>query len=196
MMPACTGCGAALPAEAVGAGPPVPCSGCGARIGVDVFPALFSPLREGRGADPIAADTEAGCFDHPGKKAVVPCDACGRFLCSLCDLEFQERHYCGRCLEAGAARGRFEALITERIRYDRLALSLAVLPPLTIVFFYLTVFTAPAALYVAIRRVRSPGSLVHRSRWLMLLAALLATAQIAAWALLAAFLARRAGTAA
>jgi hypothetical protein len=192
----CTGCGAALAAEAIAAARPVPCPGCGAPARVEVFPALFAPLGEGRAAEPLGADGEAGCFDHPGKKAVVPCDSCGRFLCSLCDLEYRGLHYCGRCLAAGGARGRLETLVTERMRYDRLALSLAALPPLTLIFFYFTVLTAPAALYVAIRRFRTPGSLVHRSRWVMMLAAFLATAQIAAWALLVAFLVRRSGGAA
>ena len=35
-----------------------------------------------------ALDGEASCYFHAHKRAAVPCDGCGRFLCSLCDLNF------------------------------------------------------------------------------------------------------------
>jgi hypothetical protein len=70
--------------------------------------------------------------------------------------------------------------------YDSIALALATLPAL---LFWPVVFTAPAALYVVVRRWREPGSLVPRTKVRFVLAALFALAEIAGvgfalWALI------------
>jgi hypothetical protein len=67
--------------------------------------------------------------------------------------------------------------------YDSIALALAVLPIVTIVFWFLTIITAPMALFVAIRYWNAPRSLVHRTKVRYVLAMILATLQIGAWGL-------------
>jgi len=53
-------------------------------IRVEVFPAFFCGGAGGRLSGYAGhADTEAACFYHPQKKAVIPCDSCGRFLCAF-----------------------------------------------------------------------------------------------------------------
>ena len=42
-------------------------------------------------ADALLSEGESSCFYHPNKRAVVPCDQCGRFLCTLCRVDFGQR---------------------------------------------------------------------------------------------------------
>ena len=64
------------------------------------------------------------------------------------------------------------------MRYDTLALGLALVPVLV---FYLTLITAPMALFVAIRYWKSPRSLVRRSNVRFILAITIALLQIGGW---------------
>ena len=73
----------------------------------------------------------------------------------------------------------------ERTLWDSVALSLATYPML---IFYLTIFTAPAAIFVALRHWKSPRSLVPRTRFRFVLALLFAGAQVVGWAVLVVFL--------
>lgn len=154
------------------------CPSCAANLRVEVFPALF---REDKtvAAERVTLEGEASCFYHPEKKASVVCDACGRFLCALCDMDFDGRHICPSCLEAGRHKGKIIKLQNSRTRHDRIALSLAVLP---LLIFYFTVFTAPAALFYSIRHWKSPGSIAPNWRRLNLTIAIaFASAQIIGW---------------
>lgn len=114
---------------------------------------------------------EASCFYHPSKAAAVVCDACGRFLCALCDLELGGRHYCPPCLEARRHLPVQSRLESRRILYDNVALALALLPVLTC--FFLPV-TSPVAIAVAIWGWRKPSSLLPRTKFRFVLAILIA----------------------
>src|SRR5258708_7324116 len=123
-----------------------PCSACAAPLHVEIFPALFrrsGPAREG---EAVLLETEASCFYHPQKKAVLPCEGCGRFLCALCDCELHGQHFCPACLDTGRKKRKIKSLENERTLYDSIAFSLAVLPILITFFIYFTFITAPAAL--------------------------------------------------
>ena len=74
--------------------------------------------------------------------------------------------------------GRLPALDNVRPLYDNLALAVALAP---VVLVFPTPITAPMAVYIALRRWRSPGSLVPRTKVRFWLALLLALAQIVAW---------------
>jgi len=145
---------------------------------VEIFPALFRRAAVGRDGEAVLVETESTCFYHPQKKAVLPCEACGRFLCVLCDCELHGKHYCPACLEVGRKKRKIKSLETERTLYDSLALSLAVLP---LLMFYLTFITAPAALYMALRYWNAPRSIVHRSKIRLVLAITFASLQIIGW---------------
>ena len=156
----------------------VPCPACGTPVGVDVFPAFFRPAPIGAGGEAVVMDGESACFFHPQKKAVIPCEGCGRFLCALCDCELGGHHYCPTCLEAGAAKGKIKALSNSRTLYDGIALSLALLPMVTV---YFTILGAPATLFVVFRYWNAPRSLVRPNRFRFVLAALFAVLQIGVW---------------
>jgi hypothetical protein len=124
---------------------------------------------------------EASCFYHPEKKAAVPCQACGRFLCGLCDCELQGKHFCPGCLETGREKGKMQNLQNQRTLYGNIALALAVWPVVLVFGVYFTIFTAPMALYVAIRYWNAPLSLVGRTRARHVIAIVLGTLQIVGW---------------
>jgi DNA-directed RNA polymerase subunit RPC12/RpoP len=161
------------------------CPGCGRNVQAVVFPAIghAPPLAL---PEAVASEGEASCFYHPQSRAAAPCDDCGRFLCRLCDLEIDGHHHCPRCFQSGLSTRKLENVESRRTMYDSIALALATLPAL---LFWPVVFTAPAALYVVVRRWREPGSLVPRTKVRFVLAALFALAEIAGvgfalWALI------------
>ena len=145
---------------------------------MDVFPALLRKERLTPTDEALRVDHEAGCFYHPQKKVVVPCSTCGRFLCALCDVELEGRHYCMTCLASGKKQRKIRNLENERVLYDNIALLLATVP---LLFFYITILTAPVALFIAVRHWKSPSSIIPRTRIRSIAAIVLATLQIAGW---------------
>src|SRR5947209_7072732 len=100
------------------------CPACGSRLQIQVFPALFRRLAPGRSGEAVMEESEASCFYHPQKKAVLPCEGCGRFLCALCDCELNGRHLCPSCLEGGRKKKKIKSLENHRVLYDSAALAL------------------------------------------------------------------------
>lgn len=148
-----------------------------------VFPAAFRVS----GRTPAGAtlsEGESSCFYHSHKRAVAPCDQCGRFLCSLCRVDFGERVLCPQCIHSGSRKGSFTLVESYRRLYDSIALAVAVLPGFLI---WPTIVTAPIAIYLSIRYWNRPLSLVPRSRWRFVLAIVVALAQIGAWVALGIF---------
>lgn len=168
-----------------------PCPACGLPLQTEVFPALFRKAGAGQSGQAIMVEGESSCFFHPQKKAVLPCDSCGRFLCALCDCPLHGQHFCPTCLEAGSTKGKIKSLENQRTLYDRIALTLAVLP---LLFFYATLITAPMTLYIAIRYWKAPGSILRRTRIRFVIAVVFALLQVSGWAILFIFLATRHGT--
>jgi len=179
----CSSCGAALPWAALAPGASLPsarCGACGAAVEAVVFPALLREPGEGTPAEALLEADQSACYYHPSKAAAVPCDGCGRFLCSLCDFPLGERHLCPACLENGTGDADRSRLERRRTLWDSVALGVAFLPMLT--FWPLTFATAPAALFLAVRHWGDPRkSPIPRTAFRNGLAAFLATAQILAW---------------
>ncbi len=158
-----------------------PCGSCQTPVQAEVFPALLRTIAPGAEGEQVMLEGEASCFYHPVKKALRPCDACGRFLCALCDCELHGQHYCPSCLEAGRKKGKIKNLENRRVLYDSLALRLALYPWLFIITYIFSIFAAPAALFIAIRYWNAPRSLVHRTKTRLVFAIILSVVQIAFW---------------
>jgi hypothetical protein len=154
------------------------CSGCMKPVTAYPFPALLRENAATAHPEKVVMEGEASCFYHADKRAVVPCSACGRFLCALCDVVLGDRHLCPGCLETGRAKGKLTELETSRTLWDSMALALAVLP---LICVWPSVVFAPAALIVAIYGWRKPMSIVRRSRWRFWLAITLSVLQILGW---------------
>ena len=117
------------------------------------------------------------CFYHPEKEAAVPCGTCGRYLCTLCDIEMDGGHICPMCLDRAA--GEEDAtLIASRTMYDNIALSVAIYPML---MWPVTVLTAPISLYLCVRHWRTPLSILPRTRVRYIFAFIIAGLQLAGW---------------
>ena len=162
-----------------------PCPYCDAPLQIEIFPAFFRPIATGAEADVLMVDGEASCFYHPLKKAVRPCDACGRFLCALCDCELQGQHFCPGCLESGGKKGKIKSLENSRMRYDQIALSLT---PVSLLFFCLSIITAPVAIFFAVRSFKAPGSVVGSTKARAIIAIVLACIELIGWGFWAYFM--------
>jgi hypothetical protein len=176
----CTQCERPLGEQGLGL-PELDCSWCGAHLEVQVFPALRQGATQGGTGERLDDESEAACFNHSDKKAVAHCARCGRFLCALCEVSLTEGVVCFDCFATGASEGS-GGLERRAVLYDSVALSLAVVP---IIFWILTVVTAPLALFVVIRYWKRPGGLVPRSKVRFVVAAGLALMQLTGWAVLA-----------
>src|SRR5262245_20168171 len=153
----CPACGASLGWESLAAEAPTRCPRCAVTLEISVCPALLRPLAAGELGETIRSDQESACFYHPRRQAVVPCESCGRFLCSLCDVDFNGRHVCAPCLESARGQGALPNLETRRTRHDLIAMAVAIYP--IVPFVFPTLFTAPVALYRGAPPLRAPGSL-------------------------------------
>ncbi len=184
--PACPHCRAPLTGSLCNTPGLVHCAACGGSLQASVFPALFRPLEKGTSGERIGLEGDAGCFYHPGRKAVLACEACGRFLCALCDVSLGGQHLCPGCIETGKKKGKLDNLNRHRVLYDDVALALAAYPlVIPFVGWICSPLTAPACLYVAFRYWRAPMGVVRRSRWRFVLAILLAVLTLLGWAVLA-----------
>jgi hypothetical protein len=176
----CTRCETPIRVETINTSALIPCSTCKEPIRADVYPAFYRKPPSGRTGEPLQAETEASCFYHPGKKAAVACSVCGRFLCALCDVDFNNRHLCPACLEKGKTKHKINTLENHRVCYDRIALFIALFSMLLI---WPTLITAPIVLFMVIRYWSAPGSIIPRSKVQFILAFVMACLQIVGWVL-------------
>jgi hypothetical protein len=154
------------------------CPTCASQLEAFFFPALYREGPLGVAAGALVDHTEASCFYHPQKQAAQVCDGCGRLICSLCVIDLGPEHLCPNCISSGRKKGKITSLENHRTCYDRIALSLAILGML---FGIVSIFTAPAAIYVSIRHWKSPGSLLGVSRKRFVIAIVLASLEVLFW---------------
>jgi hypothetical protein len=90
---------------------------------------------------------------------------------------------CPGCFEKGRTKGRIKNLENHRTCYDTIALLVAAVPLVMIVFPWFTIFTAPLAIYLTVRHWKAPTSIIRRTKIRFILAFILAGGQIAGWIL-------------
>lgn len=188
----CPRCSTALPPEAIEATEMALCPSCGAGVLVRSFPAILAKPEAILPAEIAAGADDATCFFHPGKTAAVACARCGRFVCRLCQMDLRGETLCPECITSGMAKKKIVALENHRVCYDSVALAVALWPILFL--WFLTFFSAAAALYIAIRRWKAPLSIVGRTKMRFVAAILLATGELAAWVWYVAYAISRLGT--
>jgi hypothetical protein len=194
-LPACPHCEAPLPGPLCNTPQAVACPACRGRLNVAVFPAFFRPVEKGVAGERIQVEGDAGCFYHPGRKALLACEGCGRFLCALCDVPLGGQHLCPACIEAGKKKGRLPNLHRHRLLYDEVALALAVYPAvIPFVGWVMAIVTAPVSLVVAFKHWKTPLSVVPRTRWRFVVAILFAVIEILAWIAVAVAVAVKTGS--
>lgn len=153
----------------------VRCPACETEFEQIRFPALTAPPQVVFAAG--TGEGEANCYFHAANRAEVACAGCGRYICAVCTVGFSGQKFCPSCLEVRSDRRKLPE--NNRVLYDRIALLLAVLP---LIFWPLTLVTAPAALVLCFYGWKKPGSIVARWRRTgFVVAGVLAAGQIAAW---------------
>lgn len=163
----CHRCNTLLPGDATTLPSITECPLCAAPVTIQVFPAYTKPPSTSSVVPSAVQSGEASCFVHTQKRAVIPCDRCGRFLCALCDFPIGNQHLCPGCVEDASAKKELGELENHRVRWDVVVWYLLVVP---VVFCgWIIPLTAPTAFVLAILKRQSPPSLVARSRlWLKL----------------------------
>ena len=149
---------------------PAPCPVCARDVSVTVFPVALQPPRP-MFPERVVTGREASCYNHATNRAVAACDACGRFLCALCDIDAADGHVCPSCFER-----RENPALHERVNYDSIALALVTLPML---LCWLPIVTTPAALFFAFKFWSAPSLVFPRSRWRLWLTVIIAVLQVA-----------------
>ncbi len=158
-----------------------PCPSCGSPFDAWLFPASLHPMAQATPSEQ-ALDGEATCYNHVTRKAVLVCESCGRFLCSLCDLETNQRHYCPSCFEARQSAGRLGQLPTQLLRYDRIVLALSLFSAL--LCCWPSFLTAPAVFFMAFRYWNAPGSESAGARVGIVSSVVLSLLQLGWWAVI------------
>jgi DNA-directed RNA polymerase subunit RPC12/RpoP len=176
---ACLGCGQPLPMAEVTSPEGVRCPRCQARQLGKLFPAAFTPPSISLAPD-ITESGEASCFQHPTKRVAVPCDSCGRFLCTLCQFSLGNQNLCPSCI-AAARKKQSVRWISRRLNLDSVALATATIPMLGI---WTTLVGGPVAIYLGIRAFSQAPGPVPRGRWRAIAAIVLGTLQVIGWILL------------
>ncbi len=147
-----------------------------------LYPAYIRETLPVAKGEAVLLESEASCFHHPDKRAVVSCENCGRFLCDLCRVEFEERKLCLSCFEVQRKEGGASKLQKRRIVWDNIAFALAVVP---LLIWFITFITAPIVLYITIKYWKAgPTSIVPRSRIRYIFAFSIAILQLLGWGLL------------
>jgi uncharacterized integral membrane protein len=176
--PACPNCGAFFPVAGAELAALSECPRCLRSTRVILFPAYDRPATVGPTAEKVVLDGEATCFYHQQYRALVPCDACGRFLCALCDLHLQGRHLCPTCLETAMKKGTDQSLERNRTRWDQIISTLLLLP---LLFCYIFIpLTSLAALSLIVWKWKAPGSLVSNTRMHLVIYAIVAVLEFMA----------------
>ena len=157
----------------------ISCPNCRREHELYLYPAYFQEMLPVAGSEAKLLESEASCFHHPDKRAVVSCETCGRFLCDLCRVDFEEKNLCLSCFDVLRKTEGVWKLQRRCILWDNIALSLAVLP---LLFWFITIVTAPVALYITFRHWREGStSIVLRTRVRYVLAFIIAGLQLLGW---------------
>ena len=174
----CTKCKGALPLHLVNIPGFNACPHYKAALMVELFPALFRAPEKGSIGEALVVDTHASCFYHPQKQAAIVCATCGKFVCSLCDVEMEGQHLCPPCLESSQKQGKLKSLENRRTLHETIALHLCFL---SILIFYISFITGPLALYWAIKHRKTPSSLVRNTKLSWFLAVFFSSLITLAW---------------
>lgn len=154
------------------------CPLCNLPLQTLVFPALTRAAEEAR-TEAVQSQEDATCFFHEQTRADVACEGCGRFLCGFCRIDWGKQILCPACVSTLAKRS--DVAVQSRVLYDTIALAIA---GFSCILAFMSALAAPATVIVAIKALRSPGSLVRKHRLRAWMAIAIAVLQIAGFATL------------
>jgi len=138
---------------------------------IRLFPAVIRS-NEAVQAEAVLEGGQSTCFFHAKLPATAVCDVSGRLICDLCKTEWSGKTVSFEALQSLLAED--VAVKQERrcTKWDDIALSLVIFP---VLFAPVMILTAPVALGICLVKWRKGAtSLLRRSRWRYVVAALLA----------------------
>ena len=99
------------------------CPSCANRLQVRIWTVVHQNTNAA-----VALSDQATCFFHPDKAFQACCQRCGRFVCTLCDLQLGAEHICPACFERGRTDSGTEGSKAEwrsrDVLYDSIAVTL------------------------------------------------------------------------
>ncbi|MBL7645390.1 MAG: B-box zinc finger protein [Candidatus Hydrogenedentes bacterium] len=165
----CGQCNGVLGAPATTGSGSLPCPTCRTESRAWLFPALYRS-RDGQQAQALQEEGHSSCMNHPQKRAVAVCDGCGKFLCALCDVDWNGEHLCPACIGHRKTADPEGTLRTEYMHYDLIALTLVLV---SIPMWVFGIVLAPMAVFIGIRYWNTPLRPVPYRRWPLVLVVLL-----------------------
>jgi len=136
------------------------CKHCYAFIHVYLYPPMFTEMTKGEKPETILLPEQASCFFHVDKLAVTHCEECGIFLCNLCDIEIDHKHFCSKCMSS--QMDNIKSLQSSAVLYDAIILALAVLQ---IFFFTLSFIFVPLIIIGSIYFRKKMKVPYYRGHW-------------------------------
>jgi hypothetical protein len=141
------------------------------------------------------AEGEAACFYNPNRKATKVCGHCGVFVSDAWSAQWGSETVCLKCLEQLRGKNLDQRFEAGRTLWDNVALGMIVVPfvaafvllctligyPFAAIALMLTLFTAPAAIFLSLRYWNAPRSLVPRGRSRLVLALLSGVLLVLGW---------------
>ncbi len=185
--PSCPGCQHELGRPGVWQTDGASCPHCRRELEFSAFPALTTGRTATHPLVAAVAD-DATCFFHTENRAVAVCEGCGRYLCTVCGIDYAGSRLCPSCVAGRTRAGRGDVAARDFVLHDSIAMALAILPLLS---FFFTLVTGPVALGYVIYAWQKPLGLLRRSRWRLWVAGGFALVEIAGWS--AFFVARAMG---
>jgi hypothetical protein len=142
---------------------------------IRLFPAVIRSNDAVR-AEEVLEGGQSTCFFHPKLPATALCDVSGRLICDLCQTEWNGQTVSFEALQSLLADNTSVKQERRCTKWDDIALSLVIFP---VILGPFVVLTAPVALGIcAVKWRAGPTSLLRRSRWRYVVAALLAILEI------------------
>jgi hypothetical protein len=142
----------------------VVCTKCGTELSVTIFDNVGRPLPVGEGARTISDSSEASCYNHFTKMAVCGCDNCGKLMCTVCNIDVENKHFCPDCVLNPVVARTFPQLVNERLCEEKSVWLTAWLGAYPL-FVCLSI---PLTIGLSIVFWSRPGSLIGNSRSWML----------------------------
>lgn len=138
------------------------CPSCANRLQICVWPVVYQNTKPA-----VALSDQATCFFHPDKAFQACCQRCGRFVCTLCDLQLGAEHICPACFERGRVDSGVQAGNAEwrsrDVLYDSIA---ATLGWGWILFWPVFLAAVPMVIVLHVKYRKAPRSyVIPRSGW-------------------------------
>lgn len=200
----CTSCGYGMADSLFLRSGAASCPTCQKEVTATLLPALYKSPATKPPALPEEppGPGETACFYNPNRRATKCCDHCGVFISDSWAAQWGSQTVCLKCIEELRTKSRDPRFEAKRTLWDNIALgftlgpwALAAVFVATVILYgfaffciLLTIVTAPAAIFIALRYWNAPRSLVPRGHGRLVWALVLSLLQVGGWVTLAVFL--------